>query len=70
MRFSEADITAPGSDRLHDAIVAWGSPTKVAGQLPEHLYAGADHIAINALPDGDPLISTLTALAAALKLTT
>jgi hypothetical protein len=37
MGFSDADTTAPGSDRLHDAIVAWGSPTKVADQLREHL---------------------------------
>jgi probable F420-dependent oxidoreductase len=44
--FTEADIADGGSDRLVDALVAWGSPEQVAARLNEHLQAGADHVAI------------------------
>jgi probable F420-dependent oxidoreductase len=44
--FTEADIADGGSDRLVDALVAWGSPEQVAKRLNEHLDAGADHVAV------------------------
>jgi probable F420-dependent oxidoreductase len=44
--FTEADIADGGSDRLVDALVAWGTPEQVADRLNEHLSAGADHVAI------------------------
>lgn len=45
--FTEEDIK--GSDRLVDALVAWGSPEQVATKLRAHIDAGADHVAIQSL---------------------
>ena len=47
--FSEDDVHKPGSDRLIDAVVAYGTPDAVAQRLNEHLEAGADHVAIQVL---------------------
>ncbi|MEV6769531.1 LLM class F420-dependent oxidoreductase [Nocardia sp. NPDC051030] len=52
--FTDEDLTAPGSDRVVDALVAHGTPESVADQLTAHLRAGADHVAVQAL-DHDPL---------------
>ncbi|HEX8865767.1 MAG TPA: LLM class F420-dependent oxidoreductase, partial [Lentzea sp.] len=43
----EEDIK--GSDRLVDALVAWGTPDQVAAKLRAHLDAGADHVAVQSL---------------------
>lgn len=37
------------SNRLVDAIVAWGSPEKIAARVAEHRVAGADHVAVQVL---------------------
>jgi probable F420-dependent oxidoreductase len=47
--FTEDDVAPPGSDRLIDAIVAWGEPDAVAARLAEHLAAGADQVAVQPL---------------------
>ncbi|KOV75546.1 TIGR03620 family F420-dependent LLM class oxidoreductase [Nocardia sp. NRRL S-836] len=47
--FTEADLAGGGSDRLVDALVAWGTPDEVAGKVREHLAAGADHVAVQFL---------------------
>ncbi len=47
--FTETDLADGGSDRLVDALVAWGTPEQVAGKLRAHLAAGADHVAIQFL---------------------
>ena len=47
--FTEEDITAPGSDRLIDALVAWGDEKAVAARVQAHLDAGADHVAVQVL---------------------
>lgn len=44
--FTEDDVRAPGSDRLVDAIVAWGDEAAIARRVQEHLDAGADHVCI------------------------
>ena len=44
--YTEADLADGGSDRLVDALVAWGSPERIAARLREHLDAGADHVAV------------------------
>ncbi len=70
--FSDDDLSGDYSDRLVDAIVAWGSVEQVATRVQAHLDAGADHVAIQALdedprglPDGQwrALAPALTALA-------
>jgi hypothetical protein len=43
-----------GSDRLVDAIVAWGDEESVVARVEEHFAAGADHVSVQAISD-DPL---------------
>jgi probable F420-dependent oxidoreductase len=52
--FGSADWEPPYSDRLVDAMVAWGSAEQVRQRLAEFHAAGADHVAILPLAtDGD-----------------
>jgi probable F420-dependent oxidoreductase len=66
--FTEDDVTKPGSDKLIDAVVAYGTAEEIAARLNEHLDAGADHVAIQVLGGKDALIPTLTELAGPLGL--
>ena len=50
--FDESDRADGGSDRLVDAIVAWGTPEQIAARVQEHHDAGADHVCIQVLQDG------------------
>jgi probable F420-dependent oxidoreductase len=63
--FTEEDVRKPGSDRLIDAVVAYGRPDAIAKRLCEHLEAGADHVAIQVLGSSgeDQLVSVLKELA-------
>jgi probable F420-dependent oxidoreductase len=69
--FTEADVRTPGSDKLIDAVVAYGTPDDIAKRLDEHVQAGADHVAIQVLGgyDEDTLLPTLSELAGPLGLT-
>jgi probable F420-dependent oxidoreductase len=67
--FTSDDVEQPGSDKLIDAVVAYGSPEAIAARLNEHLEAGADHVAIQVLGSRDELVPTLTELARPLGLT-
>ena len=51
--WSDDDLAAPGSDRLVDAIVAWGDEEQVVRRVAEHRAAGADHVCLQVL-DADP----------------
>jgi probable F420-dependent oxidoreductase len=51
--FSDADVADGGSDRLVDAVVAWGDAAAIATRVRAHLDAGADHVCVQAL-DADP----------------
>ena len=44
--FTEDDLAPPGSDRLVDALVAWGDEPSVRARLRGMLQAGADHVAL------------------------
>jgi len=68
--FSEDDVRKPGSDRLIDAVVAYGTPEAIAARLNEHLEAGADHVAIQVLDGWTPetLLPALSELAGPLGL--
>ena len=61
--FTDEDVAKPGSDRLIDAVVAYGTPADIAKRLNEHIEAGADHVAIQVLGGWDKLLPTLTELA-------
>lgn len=67
--FRDDDLAGGGSDRLVDALVAWGDETQVVERLREHLDAGADQVAVQPLGrDGDPLgLDVLRRLAPALR---
>lgn len=52
--FDEADFADGGSDRLVDAIVAWGDEAAIRARLQAHWDAGADHVCVQALrSDGE-----------------
>ena len=47
--YTHEDFNAKGgdiSDRLIDALVAWGDPEAIAARVRAHLDAGADHVAV------------------------
>jgi len=51
--FGDADFENGGSDRLVDAIVAWGDEDAVRERIRAHHEAGATHVCIQPLkPDG------------------
>ena len=47
--FTDGELADGGSDRLVDAVVAWGSPDDIVARVHEHLAAGADHVCIQVL---------------------
>lgn len=54
--FEEKDLDDGGSDRLVDAIVAWGDETAIVERVRAHEEAGASHVCVQPLhPEGLPL---------------
>jgi probable F420-dependent oxidoreductase len=47
--FGDEDFAGGGSDRLVDAIVAWGTEDDIVQRVRAHFDAGADHVCIQAL---------------------
>src|ERR1700720_4763159 len=47
--FEEADFSNGGSDRLIDAVVAWGELKTVINRINEHHGAGAGHVCLQVL---------------------
>ena len=67
--FTEDDLAERGSDRIVDAIVAHGSAAVATDRIAAHLDAGADHVAIQAIPVGDDsALDAVRRVAAALHL--
>ncbi len=66
--FDDHDVAKPGSDRLVDAVVAYGTPDQIAARLTEHLDAGADHVPVQVLASPDRVVAALTDLAGPLGL--
>jgi probable F420-dependent oxidoreductase len=52
--FGDDDLADGGSDRLVDAIVAWGTMDDALARVQAHLDAGADHVCVQIL-DADPM---------------
>jgi probable F420-dependent oxidoreductase len=66
--YGDADFADGGSERLVDAIVAWGDEDAIAGRVREHLNAGADHVAIQAYSENaDEALAQLERLAPTLR---
>jgi probable F420-dependent oxidoreductase len=66
--FTDDDVAEPGSDRLVDAVVAYGTPDEIAGRLKQHIAAGADHVPVQVLTGPDKLVPALAELAGPLGL--
>lgn len=49
--FTDDDFAGNGSNRLIDALVAWGDPESIAVRIAEHHAAGADHVCIQVLAE-------------------
>lgn len=49
--FGDEDFAGGGSDRLVDAIVAWGDPGQIAERVHAHHAAGADTVVIQVLTE-------------------
>jgi probable F420-dependent oxidoreductase len=51
--FTDDDFAGDLSDRLVDAVVAWGDLDAIRTRVQEHNDAGADHVALQVLPFDD-----------------
>jgi len=49
--FTDHDLSDGGSDRLVDAIVAWGTMDDALARVQDHLDAGADHVCVQVLDE-------------------
>ncbi len=55
--FGEQDLAGEGSDRLVDALVAWGEPDELRARVDAHRAAGAGHVCVQVVGtrgDGPP----------------
>ena len=52
MGFADSDIDGL-SDELVDRLVAWGTADAITARVSEYRQAGADHVALTVLDDGD-----------------
>lgn len=57
MGFTDADFTGEGSDRVADAMLAWGDAESIRTRIHEHWEAGADQVAIQIMPKGGGLLT-------------
>jgi probable F420-dependent oxidoreductase len=66
--WSDEDIANDGSDRLIDAVIAWGDVDAIAARVRAHLDAGADHVCIQLRTDSsaDPALEGYRELAVAM----
>ncbi len=65
--FTDEDVRPPGSDRLVDATVSYGTPDQVVAGLAEHLAAGADEVAVQLLSSADDHRAELLTLGASIS---
>ncbi|HEY4095483.1 MAG TPA: TIGR03620 family F420-dependent LLM class oxidoreductase [Baekduia sp.] len=53
--FDEHELADGGSDRLVDALVAWGDEQAILDRVAEHRDRGADHVCVQVLTAGEGL---------------
>jgi probable F420-dependent oxidoreductase len=63
--YGDEDLSGGGSDRLLDAIVAWGDESDIAKRVTEHLDGGADHVLLQPLGQLGQAVRQLEVLAPA-----
>jgi probable F420-dependent oxidoreductase len=59
--WGDADLASGGSDKLVDAIVAWGGVDAVKARVDAHRAGGADHVCLQVL--GDDIVGQLRSIA-------
>ena len=66
--WGETDLAGDGSDRLIDALIAWGDVDEIVGRVRAHLAAGADQICLQVRADSaaDPALEAWAELSGAL----
>lgn len=66
--WGDDDLSGGGSDRLIDAVIAWGDVDAIAARVRGHLAAGADHVCIQLREEQstDPALAAYAELASAL----
>jgi probable F420-dependent oxidoreductase len=66
--WSDEDIANDGSDRLIDAVIAWGDVDAIVARVKAHLDGGADHVCVQlrAESSADPAVDGYRELAAGL----
>ena len=66
--WSDEDIANDGSDRLLDAVIAWGDVDAIVARVKAHLDGGADHVCVQlrAESSADPALAGYAELASAL----
>jgi probable F420-dependent oxidoreductase len=66
--WADEDIATDGSDRLIDAVIAWGGVDAIVARVKAHLDAGADHVCVQlrAESSADPALAGYAELASAL----
>lgn len=53
--YTDGDVVAPGSDRLVDDLIAWGTAEQVGNRIRAHFDAGADHVCVQVLGGAQPV---------------
>jgi probable F420-dependent oxidoreductase len=66
--WSDEDIANDGSDRMIDAVIAWGDVDAIVARVRAHLDGGADHVCVKLRVDSsaDPALAGYAELASAL----
>ena len=66
--WGDADLGGEGSDRLIDAVIAWGDVDAIVSRVKAHLDGGADHVCVQLRVDSsaDPVLAGYAELAAGL----
>ncbi len=66
--WSDDDVADEGSDKLIDAVIAWGDVDTIVSRVKAHLDGGADHVCVQlrAESSADPALAGYAELASAL----
>jgi probable F420-dependent oxidoreductase len=54
--FTDDDLADGGSDRLVDALIAWGDDEALAARVKAHRDAGASHVCVQVITDQEPAL--------------
>lgn len=51
--FESDELVGGGTDRVIDALYAWGNEAAIARRVADHIAAGADNVSLQAIPVGE-----------------